>query len=86
MGTWNDVRAFENFSQLETLNFGYEKSKFDFSRMSKLKSITGVWSPHWTGLDVCCELEEFAVSKYKRELVDIPQISRLKKYPYSNQL
>jgi hypothetical protein len=74
-----NIQLFESFEWLEKINFGEENTKFNFGRMSNLKSIGGVWSKYWIGLDRCPLLESFHLSKFAKSISSIPNLTKIKR-------
>lgn len=74
---WADISCVGDLVCLRTLSIGFEKSRFDFSKLTELSEVGGVWSKGWRNLESCKKLTRFAVSAYADGIEKMPNIERL---------
>lgn len=77
LNEWADISLLEKFIWLEKISLGFEKSSFNFSKLTNLLSVGGVWSKKWTGLENCTNLKEFSASNFQGSISNIPQLGQL---------
>lgn len=78
INNWKDISALRKCKKINTLSIGFENSIFDFSSLSELTSIGGIWSKRWSNLENCKNLSDFSVAMFDANLTEIPNISKLK--------
>lgn len=65
------LAGIERLSSLRLRTFSADDAiAFDFSGMSELESVGGVWSEMWSGLDHCPSIRRVHVSAFKRETLE----------------
>ncbi len=79
MAPARNIKVFERCYWLTSINLGFEGSIFDFSLLSRLKKLGGVWSGDWTGLSNCDALCNVHVSKFHGGLKDLPSVRNLER-------
>jgi len=74
-----DIQRLSNLTNLKSFTVDVE-IRFDFSRLSRLEFVGGVWSAGWVGLEHCKLLRDLHISSLKREnLMSFPGLKALEK-------
>jgi hypothetical protein len=74
-----NFRGLEALHWLEKLSVGFADSHVDFTAFPALRSVGGMWSRHWAGLEQCTRLEDFSVSGFDGAFDRIPRLAWLRR-------